>query len=119
MSGQITPSDIAGRLLNLAYDLSALVGQIDVAEREAVHAREDYTLSLSRAFLAATGPMDVRKHESIAATHTERLAAELAEAIVRGLRRQIDSCKVRIDVGRSVGTTVRSEMNLAGRDGTP
>lgn len=114
MTGQLTANDVASQLSKLARQLDELVKGMDHAEREAVNKREDYTLALSRAFLAAEGPMDVRKHKSIADTHAERLAAELAEATVRGLRRQIDSVKVRIDVGRSVGAAVRSELNLAG-----
>lgn len=113
MSGQLTPNDVASQLSKLARQLDDLVRGLDHAEREAVNRREDYTLALSKAFLASEGPMDVRKHRSIAETHAERLAAELAEATVRGLRRQVDSIKVRIDVGRSVGAAVRSELNLA------
>ena len=63
--------------------------------------------------------MDMRKHRSVVATHVERIAAESADARVRGLKRQIDSMKVRIEIGRSMGTTLRSEMSLTGRDGTP
>lgn len=114
MNRPLTSNDVAHQLANLARDLDALVKQLDAAEREAVNKREDHTLALSRAFLTAQGPMDIRKHQSIADTHEQRLAAELAEATVRGIRRQIDSIKVRIDVGRSVGAAVRTEINLAG-----
>jgi hypothetical protein len=111
---QLTAADVAAQLAELGQALSLLVTQIEAAERKAVNAREDYTLALSKAFLRAEGPMDVRKHQSIVDTHGERLAAETAEAEVRGLRRQIDSVKVRVEVGRSVGSTVRSELAMAG-----
>lgn len=114
MTAPLTSNDIASQLAALARQLDALVRQIGEAEIVAVNAREDATLSLSKAFLTAEGPMDIRKHVSIEATHAERLAAELAEATVRGLRRSIDSVKVRIDVGRSVGAALRSEVSLAG-----
>ena len=117
MTGQLTANQVAAHLAQLARDLDDLVHRIADAERDAVNKREDYTLAHSRAFLSAEGPMDIRKHEAIQRTHDVRLAAEAAEAIVRGLRRQIDSCKVRIDVGRSVGTALRSELALVGRDG--
>lgn len=117
MSGQLTANSVALQLAQLSRDLNNLVVRLDQAERDAVNAREDYTLALAKAFLSTEGPMDVRKHQSIVDTHTERLAAETAEAVVRGIRRQIDSVKVRIDVGRSVGAVVRSEISLAGRDG--
>lgn len=117
MTGPLTANDVALQLARLSRQLDDLVRQVGEAERRAVNAREDYTLALSQAFLKAEGPMDVRKHSSIESTHVQRLAAELAEAEVRGLRRQIDSVRIRIDVGRSVGAAVRSEMSLAGRDG--
>lgn len=110
----LTANGIASQLASLSRQLDSLVREIGKAEVEAVNAREDHTLALSKAFLRAEGAMDVRKHISIEATHTERLAAELAEATVRGLRRSIDSVKVRIDVGRSVGAALRSEVSLAG-----
>lgn len=117
MTAPLTSNDVALQLARLSRQLDELVRQVGEAEVHAVNAREDFTLAHSQAFLRAEGPMDVRKHLAIEATHVQRLAAELAEATVRGLRRQIDSTRVRIDVGRSVGAAVRSEMGLAGRDG--
>lgn len=108
----LTSNDVALQLAKLGRDLEALVRSLDGAEREAVERREDYTLALSRAFLRAEGAMDMRKHQSIVDTHAERLASEVAEAVVRGMKRQLDSIKVRIDIGRSVGAAVRSEIAL-------
>lgn len=118
MTEQLTANGVALQLAKLARDLDDLVRRIGEAEHAAVNAREDYTLAHARAFLSAEGPMDIRKHEALRVTHNERLAAEGAEAAVRGLRRSIDSVKVRIDVGRSVGTALRSELALVGRDGS-
>lgn len=119
LAKQLTASDIAEQLTKLSLHLGQLVDELDTAERDAVNAREDYTLALSKAFLSADGPMDIRKHESIRQTHEQRLSAELAETRVRGLRRQTDTVKVRIDVGRSVGVALRAEMGLAGLTGAP
>ena len=114
MTGQLTANDVALQLAQLARDLDRLIRELGDAEREAVNAREDLTLAHAKAFLSAEGPMDIRKHLAIEATHQARLDAELAEAKVRGLKRSVDSVKVRIDVGRSVGAVVRSEAALAG-----
>lgn len=119
MTAPLTGADVAAQLARLSRQLDELVQEIGRAEQTAVNAREDYTLAHAKAFLRAEGPMDVRKHLAIEATHTERLAAEAAEAIVRGLRRQIDTVKVRIDVGRSVGAAMRAEVSLAGTGATP
>lgn len=109
----LTSSQIAEQLAKLSKLLDELVSTI-AAEALAVDAREDYTLAHSKAFLRAEGPMDVRKHAAIVATHDERLQAEVAEATVRGLRRQIDSVKMRVDVGRSLGAALRAEVGIAG-----
>jgi arginyl-tRNA synthetase len=108
----MTSTDVALHLAKLGRDLEGLVRAMDGAEREAVNRREDFTLAQSRAFLRADGAMDLRKHQAIVDSHAERLAAELAEATVRGMRRQLDSIKVRIDIGRSMGAAIRSEIAL-------
>lgn len=113
---QLTANDVALALAKLGRELDGLVTALERAETDAVNRREDFTLAHARAFLRAEGAMDVRKHQAIVDTHAERLAAETAEALVRGLRRQVDSVKVRIDIGRSVGVAVRSEMALSGVD---
>lgn len=114
MTAPLTANDVAASLAERGRELAALVTAIDKAERDAVNRREDYTLALSKAFLRAEGAMDIRKHQSIVETHVERLAAETAEAVVRGLRRSIDSVRVRIDIGRSLGAALRAEVSLAG-----
>lgn len=115
----LTANSVAAQLAKLSRQLDELVSKIGDAETAAVHAREDFTMAQAKAFLTAEGPMDVRKYVAVEATHGERVAAELAEATVRGLRRQIDSVRVRIDVGRSVGAAMRSEASLASAAGAP
>ena len=113
----LTPNSVVSQLAELGRALDKGVDALEKAETAAVNAREDYTLALSKAFLRAEGAMDFRKHKAIEQTHDERLAAETAEAVVRGLRRQIDSIKTRIDIGRSVGVALRAEIDLTGRTG--
>jgi hypothetical protein len=114
MTALATPNEVAAHLSKLARDLDAVTKALEVADLDAVRKREDATLALSRAFLSAEGSVEQRKHEAITRTHAERLAAETAEAVVRGMRRQIDSLRVRIDVGRSVGSALRAELASLG-----
>jgi ubiquinone biosynthesis protein COQ9 len=114
VTAPLTSATVAEQLAKLSRELDDLVTKIGVAEQAAVNAREDFTLAHAKAFLVAEGPMDVRKYTAIERTHVERVAAELAEAEVRGLRRSIDTVKVRIDVGRSVGAAMRAEVSLSG-----
>lgn len=109
---QLTPNEVVLQLLELSRRLGQISDSMDQVEEEAVNAREDYTMAHSKAFLAAEGPMDIRKHKAIEATHVERVAAELAEAKVRGTKRQIDTLKVRIDIGRSASAAVRAEAEF-------
>jgi hypothetical protein len=110
----LTPNDVALQLSRLARQLDELVGQIDAAERHAVTAREDFTLAYANAFLAAEGSIEARKHKATVATHVQRLAAEAGEQVVKGIRRQIDSVKLRVDVGRSLGAALRAELGAMG-----
>lgn len=119
MTGPLTANDVAAHLARLSRQLDELVREIGEADLAAVRAREDYTLTHARAFLTAEGPMDVRRYVAVEATHGQRIAAETAEAVVRGLRRQIESVRLRVDVGRSLGAALRAEVGLAGRVGAP
>ncbi len=114
MSEPLNAHEIAKRLAGHSRELDQLVDEIGKAERDAVNKREDYTLAYSRAFLSADGAMDIRRHTATESTHEARLAAELAETHVRGLRRQIDTIRTRIDVGRSLGAALRAEVSLGG-----
>jgi hypothetical protein len=114
MTDQLTPNTVVQGLLGLARELAELSKGLDLLEADAVNKREDLTLASAKAFLSAVGPVDVRKNIALVETHDERLAAELAEALVRGRKRQLDSLKVRIDVGRSAAAALRAEISLAG-----
>jgi hypothetical protein len=119
MTAPLTANDVALQLARLGRDLDAAVKTLDSAEREAVNRREDYTLSHARAFLRAEGSVDHRKNTAIVATSGERVAAETADVVVRGIRRQLDVLKVRVDIGRSVGSALKAEMAINGSGITP
>lgn len=115
----LTSAGIARQLASLARQLDDLVSEVDDAEREAVNAREEYTRRHSRAFLEAEGAMDIRKHTALLDTSDARLAAELAETHVKGLKRRVESIRLRIEIGRSLGAALRAEAGLATSGGTP
>lgn len=113
MTAPITPNDVAAQLAKLARDLDDVVRVIGTADMESVEKKAAAELAFSRAFMAATGSVDARKHIATIETHDQRLAAEVAAAVVRHLKSRIDLLKTRIEVGRSVGTAIRAELNLA------
>jgi hypothetical protein len=110
---ELTPNAVVSGLLDLSRELGKLSSDLDQLEIDAVNSKEDFTMAHARAFLEAVGPMDVRRYTAIEATHHERLAAETAEALVRGRRRQIEAIRVRVDVGRSAAAALRAEMSLS------
>lgn len=114
-----TATEVALNLARLARELDQTVRALEMADRDATEKRVAADLAFSRAFIAEQGSVDQRKHLATIATHQQRLAADVADALVRHLRRQLDALKVRIDVGRSYGAAVRAEIALGGQDGTP
>lgn len=117
MTAPANPTQVALHLAELARDLDTTVRQLEQADRDATEKRAAADLAFSRAFLAASGSVDARKHQAGIDTHEQRLGADVAEALVRHLRRRIDAIKTRIDVGRSYGAAVRAEIGLAGNQG--
>jgi hypothetical protein len=109
----LTPNAVVSGLLELSRELAELSKDLDQLEIDAVNSREDLTLAMAQKFLSAQGPVDVRKNIAISETSDLRLVAETAEALVRGRKRQLDSLKVRIDVGRSAAAALRAEMALS------
>ena len=109
-----TPNDVVLGLMKLSRRLDEVLVELNEADEEATKLRGLHTVANSEAFMKATGAMDLRKHKAIIETHDLRFAAELAEMKVRGLTRALKTLTTRIEVGRSTGAAVRSELSLAG-----
>ncbi|QEN15927.1 hypothetical protein ACRDU6_27430 [Mycolicibacterium sp. ELW1] len=99
-------------LLRLSEELQALDTELAGLEQTAVEAAEELTLAHAKALLAADGAQDQRRAQADAATSDERLAAKLAETLVRVQKRKIDILETRIGVGRTIIASVRAEMEL-------
>ncbi|MCM6776248.1 hypothetical protein NDR87_18860 [Nocardia sp. CDC159] len=107
-------NDVVLQLSRLSRELDERTKDLNEADVAAVNAREAAKLAEAQEFLKAEGSVDARKCKAIVATPELRLAAEVAEAGVRGLQRTIRTLQTRIDVGRTYGATIRSEAALAG-----
>lgn len=112
-----SPNDVVIQLAALSRELDERTRDLNEADVAAVNAREAAKLAEAKAFLAADGSVEARKSKAVIQTHEIRLAAEVAEAGVRGLQRTIRTLQTRIEVGRTYGATLRSEMALAGYGG--
>jgi hypothetical protein len=96
----------------LGRDLDATVRMLKDADLAAALLRHDADLAESRAFLAATGSVDARKHEACLATEKVEREALEAEAGVRYLRARVKAIELRTEIGRSVNAVLRTEMQL-------
>lgn len=104
---------IAEHLGELAKELDSLVRQVGEEDLIATTLRETYIRAYAAAWKESAGSVESRKQDVLDATGEQRLAAEVADCQVRDLRRRIDALRVRIDVGRTMSTTVRAEVSLS------
>lgn len=117
MTAPANATEVARGLAKLARELDDTVNALRVADEDATRKRVAFDLAFSKAFVGAEGSMDQRKHLAVIGTHLLRDEAEVADSLVRHLRRRLDALRVRIDVGRSYGAAIRAELVLAGSDG--
>lgn len=116
-SSPATASEVVQNLSALTEELRVKTSAYRSAERDAAIKRHAADLAESRAFLAADGAMDMRKHTArVQAEHAEGEAL-VAEALVRVLKAELRAIETRIEVGRTYGATVRAELRTLGIDG--
>ena len=110
-----TPAQAIDAMTRLGRELDELVTALEFADDEAVKLRAEYDLAFAKAFGSQeVGSVDARKYRTVESTYEPRLAADLADAKVRHLRRKLDSTRMRLDTLRSIGAVVRAETSLAG-----
>ena len=115
----LTAHNVAEHLQALSLQLGKLCDEIEEADHQAVDLREDATQAKSKAFLRAEGPMDMRNAQAIVDSSAARITADHAEVHVRGLKRRIETVRLRVEVGRSIGAALRAETGLASGGMTP
>lgn len=115
----LTSTNIAHQLAKLARQLDELMDELKQAEKDAIYAREAHTTAYDKAFMAADGAMELRKHQASLDSSEQRVAAELATAQVRDLKQRVESVRLRVEIGRSLNAALRAETGLAGSGGTP
>lgn len=114
MTTPINSNQVAQQLLDLARQLDAAVKELSRVDEQSVAARRDFEVAFAHAFITAEGSMDMKKQRAVLATADKKYAAELADQRVRSQREAIRAIGTRIEVGRSYGAAIRSEVGLAG-----
>jgi hypothetical protein len=106
-------SALTAELARLSRDLDECQRDLAKAEDTAARTRHVADLALSKAFVVAQGSVEQRKHEAFIVTEGHALAAEVAEAGVKAARSRLGVLKTRIDVGRSLLSSAKSEQQVA------
>lgn len=119
MTAPATAAQVVENLSRLTEELRGAVAGFRAAERDAAVKRHKADMAESRAFLAADGPMEIRKHTARVAADRIEGEALVAEALVRVLRAEIRAIETRIDVGRTYGASVRAELKTLGYGESP
>lgn len=112
MTDHLTPNQIVTNLLELARQLAELSRGMDELERDAVNKASEATNIYLKAFMAAEGPQYLREAMAKQAAAGAQLEADLAKCLVTGRRRDLETLRIRIDVGRSAAAALRSELAL-------
>ncbi|GAB3041982.1 hypothetical protein [Sediminivirga luteola] len=109
MSLPPSQSEIVIQLQDIGRRLDQLQSDIAGLDKKAINARIAFKRAYTRAFLEASGAVELRKQLAADASYDLELAAELAEAEVRAARETIRVLRDRLEIGRSLGAAVRSE----------
>lgn len=115
----LTPQQVVLNLAALGRDLESTVRALKDADLDAVQKRHNADLVESRAYVDAEGAVEMRKHLARLEAAKWEDDALVAEAVVRYLRKRIDSISLRIDVGRSMGAALRAELSALPYSETP
>ena len=112
MTAPMNAAEITRTLGQLSLDLWKCVEDLEVADLDATRKRGDFDLAYSKAFLAAEGSVDARKHQAVVETMPLRDRADVADALVQNLVRRMKALERRVEVGRSTSSWHKAELSL-------
>lgn len=110
----LTADSVGAQLSRLGQELDQLVAALGDQEIVAIKARSLAQHTEARAYLGAEGPVEERKREAYLYAEEALQEADIAEAVVRHLKAKIRATEARIDIGRTLGATVRAELATLG-----
>ncbi|MFE3452442.1 hypothetical protein ACFXJ8_26310 [Nonomuraea sp. NPDC059194] len=105
---------VVKQLGQLSRDLDESVKKLAELEEPAVDAEADYKVAFAKVYGSAPGSVEDRKQLSTIETSDLFRVHGKASAAVRLQRDHIRALHARIDVGRTIQSTARAEMQLAG-----
>ena len=118
MSNQIvTPAMIEARLKDLSKQVDDTHKELADAEKLYFETKAKYEISLAQARLSLSGKMQKitvgdKADMALVATQDLHMQMATAEAIVRAARGNAQRVRTQVDIARSIGTSVRTSMEL-------
>lgn len=107
--------EVVALLLELSRQLQEINDTLGDLEEDYVRKAEAYNLAHTQAFLKAREAGHPQYHCTAVAdveTADERLAMNLAQALVKGQKRKVEILRERIGVGRTAASSLRAELEL-------
>lgn len=105
---------IVKQLGHLSRDLDEAVKRLGELEEIAVDAEGDYKVAFAKVFRGTPGSVEERKQIATEETIDQWRVWGKAAAVVRLQKEHVKALHARIDVGRTIQSTARAEMQLAG-----
>lgn len=119
MSQIITPQMIEQKLRDLSKEVDLSHNDLSEAEKVYFTTKAQYELALARGRLSFAGKTDVKLTVSdkadmaLVSAEDLHLRMAIAEAMVRAARSNAQRIRTQVDIARSVGTSVRTSMELS------
>jgi len=121
MSEIITPAQVEQRLLQLSGLLEKAQAQLNSAEEQYTTAKAEYEISLAKARVALATEVGAnnklltateKEDKALIANETKHLILASTEVLVKAARANVANLKTQVDIARSVGSSVRSSLEL-------
>jgi hypothetical protein len=122
MSNVVTPAQVEKRLYDLSKEIDDIQQNLATVEKAYFETKATYEIELARArmtYASKSAPngknYTVQEREDMALIQCEDLHFQLAslEATVRSQRANASRVKTQVDIARSIGTSVRTAMDVA------
>ncbi|MFC0673512.1 hypothetical protein [Brachybacterium hainanense] len=102
--------DVVAELQRIGRELDALSKGIAKLDRAAVDAWSAHRKAYASAYLGGKGPIKDREQAAVLEVEATRLAAEIADQVLRASKERIRVLRDRLEIGRSVGAARRSQF---------
>ena len=121
MSEIITPAQVEQRLLQLSGLLEKAQEQLNSAEEQYTSIKAQYEIDLAKSRVALATEVGAnnklltateKEDKALIANETRHLLLASVEILVKASRANVANLKTQVDIARSVGSSVRSSMEV-------